>query len=84
MKAQVNERSDAFYNKFKELISIQYCTCIYYIVGGGGGRGGGGGGGLLFFRIHVKGVIEFFCDAGGGARTQRLESEPRGGADNIV
>ena len=26
-----------------------------------------GGGGLLFFRIHVKGVIEFFCDAGGGA-----------------
>jgi hypothetical protein len=23
--------------------------------------------GLLFFRIHVKGVIEFFCDAGGGA-----------------
>ena len=27
----------------------------------------GGGGGLLFFRIHVKGVIEYFCDAGGGA-----------------
>jgi hypothetical protein len=79
LKAQVNERSDAFYNKFKELISIQYCTCIYYIVGGGGGRGG-----LLFFRIHVKGVIEFFCDAGGGARTQRLESEPKGGADNFV
>jgi hypothetical protein len=26
-----------------------------------------GGGGLLFFRIHVKGVIEYFCDAGGGA-----------------
>ena len=25
------------------------------------------GGGLLFFRIHVKGVIESFCDAGGGA-----------------
>jgi hypothetical protein len=24
-------------------------------------------GGLLFFRIHVKGVIEYFCDAGGGA-----------------
>ena len=24
-------------------------------------------GGVLFFRIHVKGVIEFFCDAGGGA-----------------
>jgi uncharacterized membrane protein len=24
-------------------------------------------GGLLFFRIHVKGVIEFFCDAGGGS-----------------
>jgi hypothetical protein len=22
---------------------------------------------LLFFRIYVKGVIEFFCDAGGGA-----------------
>jgi hypothetical protein len=22
--------------------------------------------GLLFFRIHVKGFIEFFCDAGGG------------------
>jgi hypothetical protein len=27
---------------------------------------GGGGWVLLFFRIHVKGVIEFFCDAGGG------------------
>jgi hypothetical protein len=26
-----------------------------------------GGEGLPFFRIHVKGVIEFFCDAGGGA-----------------
>jgi hypothetical protein len=25
------------------------------------------GGGVLFFRIHVKGVIELFCDAGGGA-----------------
>ena len=24
------------------------------------------GGGSLFFRIHVKGVIEFFCDAGVG------------------
>jgi hypothetical protein len=24
------------------------------------------GGGLLFFRIHVKGIIQFFCDAGGG------------------
>ena len=23
--------------------------------------------GLLFFRIHGRGVIEFFCDAGGGA-----------------
>jgi hypothetical protein len=23
--------------------------------------------GLLFFGIHVKGVIEFFCDAGGGS-----------------
>jgi hypothetical protein len=28
---------------------------------------GGGGGGYYFFRIHVKGVIEYFCDAGGGA-----------------
>ena len=48
------------------LYSTRY---IYYIVGGGGGGGGGGGAGgeLLFFRIHVKGVIEFFCDAGGGA-----------------
>jgi hypothetical protein len=27
----------------------------------------GGGGGYYFFRIHVKGVIEYFCDAGGGA-----------------
>ena len=27
----------------------------------------GGRGGLLCFRIHVRGVIEFFCDAGGGA-----------------
>ena len=26
-----------------------------------------GGGGYYFFRIHVKGVIEYFCDAGGGA-----------------
>ena len=26
----------------------------------------GGGGGLLFFRIHVKGVIESFCDVGEG------------------
>ena len=26
-----------------------------------------GGGGVLFFRIHVKGVTEFFCDAGGGS-----------------
>ena len=25
-----------------------------------------GGGGGLVFRIHVKGVIEFFCDVGGG------------------
>jgi hypothetical protein len=62
LKAEVNERSDAFYNKFKELISIQYCTFIILsvvvvLVGGG----------LLFFRIHVKGVIESFCDAGGGA-----------------
>jgi hypothetical protein len=43
---------------------------IYYFVCGGGFYlwvGGRGGGGLLFFRIHVKGVIEFFCDAGGGA-----------------
>jgi hypothetical protein len=62
LKAQVNERSDSFYNKFKELISIQYYTFIILsvvvvvVVGG-----------LLFFRIHVKGVIEFFCDAGGGA-----------------
>jgi hypothetical protein len=32
-------------------------------------RGGGwaGRGGVLFFRIHVKGVIEFFCYEGGGA-----------------
>jgi hypothetical protein len=67
LKAQVNERSDAFYNKFKELISIQYCTFIILSVVHGGG-GGGGGEGLLFFRIHVRGVIEFFCDAGGGAR----------------
>ena len=29
--------------------------------------GGGGGGRLLFFRTRVKGVIEFFCDARGGA-----------------
>ena len=28
----------------------------------------GGGGGYYYFRIHVKGVIEFFCDAGGGER----------------
>ena len=65
LKAQVNERSDAFYNKFNELISIQYCTFIILtvvvvLVGGGGGEG------LLFFRIHVKGIIEFFCDAGVG------------------
>jgi hypothetical protein len=64
LKAQVNERSDAFYNKFKELISIQYCTFIILLVVYGGE---GEGGGLLFFRIHVRGVIEFFCDAGGGA-----------------
>jgi hypothetical protein len=64
LKAQVNERSDAFYNKFKELISIQYCTFIILSVVH---HGGGGSGGLLFFGIHVKGVIEFFCDAGGGA-----------------
>jgi hypothetical protein len=61
LKAQVNERSDAFYNKFKELISIQYCTFIKLSVMHGGGWE------LLFFRIHVKGVIEFFCDAGGWA-----------------
>ena len=67
LKAQVNERSDAFYNKFKELISIQYCTFIILSVVHGGVGGGGGCGGLLIFRIHVKGVIEFFCDAGGGA-----------------
>jgi nitrate reductase NapE component len=41
LKAQVNERSrpDAFNNKFKELISIQYCTFIILsvvVVGGGG------------------------------------------------
>jgi hypothetical protein len=59
LKAQVNERSDAFYNKFKELISIQYCTFIILSVVVGGG--------VLLFRIHVEGVIEFFCDAGGGA-----------------
>ena len=41
----------------KELISIQYCTFIIL----------SGGEGLLFFRIHVKGVIELFCDAGGRA-----------------
>jgi hypothetical protein len=29
-------------------------SCVYVYIGGGGG--------LLFFRIHVKGVIEFFCD----------------------
>jgi hypothetical protein len=28
LKAQVNERSEAFYNNFEELISIQYCTFI--------------------------------------------------------
>jgi hypothetical protein len=44
LKAQVNERSDAFYNKFKELISIQYCTFIILSVVHGGGGGGGGGG----------------------------------------
>ena len=44
---------------FKELISIQYCTFIILSVVGGGG--------LLFFRTRVKGVIEFFCDARGGA-----------------
>jgi hypothetical protein len=63
LKAQVNERFDAFNNKFKELISIQYCTFIilsvvvvvvFFL-----------GGGLLFFRTRVKGVI--FCDARGGA-----------------
>jgi hypothetical protein len=31
------------------------------------GAGGGGGGGVTNFRIHVRGVIEFFSDAGGGA-----------------
>jgi hypothetical protein len=51
----VNERSDAFYNKF----NIQYCTFIILLVVVVGG--------LLFFRIHVKGVIEFVCDAEGGA-----------------
>jgi hypothetical protein len=35
LKAQVHERSDAFYNKFKELISIQYCTFIILSLGGG-------------------------------------------------
>ena len=30
-------------------------SCVYVYIGGG----------LLFFRIHVKGVIEFFCDVGG-------------------
>ena len=50
-----------FYNKFKELISIEYCTFIILsvvvevVVGG-----------LLFFRIHVKGVIEFFVMQGVG------------------
>ena len=39
---------------------VHVCVCV-------GGGGGGGGGVLLFFRIHVKGVIELFCDAGGGA-----------------
>ena len=69
LKAQVNERSDAFYNKFKELISIQYCTFIILsvVVVMCVCVGGGGGVGVLFFRIHVKGVIGFFCDAGGGA-----------------
>jgi hypothetical protein len=52
LKAQVNQRSDAFYNKFKELISIQYCRYIYYIVGGG---------------YYFLEFIEFFIDAGGGA-----------------
>jgi hypothetical protein len=36
------------------------CLCIHW--------GGGGGGGFFFFRIHVKGVIEFFCDVGGGGQ----------------
>jgi hypothetical protein len=28
---------------------------------------GGGGGGYHLLRIHVKGIIDFFCDARGGA-----------------
>jgi hypothetical protein len=40
LKALVNERSDAFYNNFKEFISIHAVLYIYYIVGGGGGGGG--------------------------------------------
>ena len=54
-----------FTTKFKELISIQYCTFIILSVVMGV-VGVGDGGWLLFFRIHVKGVIEFFCDAGVG------------------
>jgi hypothetical protein len=66
LKAQVNERSDAFYNKLKELISIQYCTFIILsvvvvvvVVAVVEGEG------LLFFRIHVKGG-HFFVMQGGG------------------
>jgi hypothetical protein len=57
LKAQVNERSDAFYNKFKELISIRYCTFIILSVVVVVVVGGGGGGGVVtIFRMHVKGA----------------------------
>jgi hypothetical protein len=35
---------------------------VYIYIGGGGGWGCWG---YYFFRIHVKGVIEFFCNVGG-------------------
>jgi hypothetical protein len=51
LKAQVNERSEAIYNNFKELISIQYCTFIILSVVHGGGGGGGGGWGYYFLEF---------------------------------
>jgi hypothetical protein len=54
----LNLKSSFLYSTFiilSVVVVVLVCVCV------------GGGGGLLFFRIHVKGVISFFCDAGGGA-----------------
>jgi hypothetical protein len=48
LKAQVNERADAFYRTSLKSAFLYTVLYIYYMTGGRGG-GGGGGGGLLFF-----------------------------------